>query len=122
MWAIRRGWEIHHWRCGSVDEGGIPECGQEYQDTDDADGHRRQQVKYRTLMFGGKMVKRWWALTAGKIEPLWIVAILWHCARKRGGKVEVVDGEKGKKLKKDGTNRGKWNEQIKMKEKWQIKI
>lgn len=48
--------------------------------------------------------------------------ILWHCARKRGRKVEVVDGEKGKNLKTDGTIRGKWNEQIKMKEKWQINI
>lgn len=30
-----------------------------------------------------------------------------HCARIRGGKVEVVDGEKGKNLKTDGTIRGK---------------
>lgn len=82
-------------------------------------------------MCGGKMVKRWWALTAGKIEPLWIVArwsnqhiyvIHGHYARKRGGKLVVVDGEKSKIIKKDGTNRGKWNEQIKMKEKWQKKI
>lgn len=35
--------------------------------------------------------------------------IFWYCVRKRGGKVEVVDGEKGKKFKKDGINRGKWN-------------
>lgn len=56
-------------------------------------------------MNGGKMVKRWWALTAGKIEPLWIVArwsnqhiyvIHGHYARKRGGKLVVVDGEKVK--------------------------
>lgn len=36
--------------------------------------------------------------------------ILWYCVRKRGGKVEVVDGEKGKNLKMDGIIRGKWNE------------
>lgn len=72
VWAIGWGWEIHHWRCGSVDKGGIPECGQEHQDTDVADGHRRQQVKKSSN--GGKVVKRWLALTAGKIKPLWIVA------------------------------------------------
>lgn len=83
-------------------------------------------------MFGGKMVKSWWALTTGKIEPVWIVARwlkstdvcdTWTLCKNMSWENRGSWWRESKiNYKKDGTNSGKWNEMIKMNEKWQIKI
>lgn len=72
-------------------------------------------------MFGGKMVKSWWALTTGKIEPVWIVARwlkstdvcdTWTLCKNMSWENRRSWWRESKiNYKKDGTNRGKWNDQ-----------